>query len=50
VQQAVAHVNGSQLDPSRIRVEIRDSWFHITNSGGFHDAHTHGGCSWCGIY
>jgi uncharacterized protein (TIGR02466 family) len=50
VQQAVAHVNGSQLDPSRIRVEIRDSWFHITNSGGFHDAHCHGGCSWCGIY
>ncbi len=50
VQQAVAHVNGPELGPSQIQVEIRDSWFHITNSGGFHDAHFHGGCSWCGIY
>ena len=29
---------------------IVDSWYHITNAGGFHDAHFHHGCSWCGIY
>ncbi len=50
LQQAVAHVNGSEIEPSRLVIEICDSWFHITNEGGFHDAHFHGGCSWCGIY
>ncbi len=50
VQMAVSHVNGAQLDPNEIDVDIVDSWFHITNDGGFHDAHVHGGCSWCGIY
>lgn len=50
VQQAVAQVNGPKADPRRIRVGVVDSWFHITNDGGFHDAHHHGGCSWCGIY
>jgi len=33
-----------------VRVEFPDSWSHITNDGGFHDAHYHGNCSWCGIY
>lgn len=50
VARAVSHVNGGELPPSRIRVEILDSWYHITNDGGFHDAHSHGGCSWCGVY
>jgi uncharacterized protein (TIGR02466 family) len=50
VQHAVSHVNQSRIPPRQLQVEFRDSWFHITNSGGFHDAHVHGGCSWCGIY
>jgi uncharacterized protein (TIGR02466 family) len=50
VQAAAARANGSQIDPRRLRVAVTDSWFHITNGGGFHDAHHHGGCSWCGIY
>lgn len=50
VKLAVAHVNGGSAAPERIDVEIPDSWYHITNDGGFHDAHYHGGCSWCGIY
>lgn len=50
VRRAVFAINGRSFDPKRIRVEFKDSWFHITNGGGFHDAHTHGGCSWCGIY
>lgn len=50
VQLAVSLVNGSTMDPRRLRVGIPDSWCHITNDGGFHDAHRHGGCSWCGIY
>lgn len=50
IRRAVWAINGKSVDPKRIRVEFKDSWFHITNGGGFHDAHTHGGCSWCGIY
>jgi uncharacterized protein (TIGR02466 family) len=50
VRAAAAHANGSRVDPDRLRVEFPDSWFHVTNGGGFHDAHYHGGCSWCGIY
>ncbi len=29
---------------------ITESWCHITESGGYHDAHSHPNCSWCGIY
>lgn len=29
---------------------ITESWFHITQNGGYHDAHNHPNCSWCGIY
>jgi len=29
---------------------ITESWCHITTNGGYHDAHSHPNCSWCGIY
>jgi uncharacterized protein (TIGR02466 family) len=50
VRKAVWEVNGREVDAKRIKVEFKDSWYHITNKSGFHDAHVHGGCSWCGIY
>lgn len=50
VRRAVWEVNGREVDAKRIRVTFQDSWYHITNDSGFHDAHYHGGCSWCGIY
>jgi uncharacterized protein (TIGR02466 family) len=50
LRKAIWHANGREVDPNRIRVQFLDSWFHITNNSGFHDAHYHGGCSWCGIY
>ncbi|MDX2146068.1 MAG: putative 2OG-Fe(II) oxygenase [Planctomycetota bacterium] len=50
VRRAVWHVNGREVDLARIQVKFLDSWFHITNNSGFHDAHYHGGCSWCGVY
>jgi hypothetical protein len=50
VAAAVSIANGGRVNPGRIRVEFPDSWSHITNDGGFHDAHYHGNCSWCGIY
>jgi uncharacterized protein (TIGR02466 family) len=50
VSLAVWHVNGQSVPRTRLTIELVESWFHITNQGGFHDAHFHGGCSWCGIY
>ena len=50
VRAAVIKANGSDVAPDQLRVVFTESWFHITNNGGFHDAHTHGNCSWCGIY
>lgn len=32
------------------QAQIIESWFHITENGGYHDVHTHPNCSWCGIY
>lgn len=29
---------------------IIESWYHITQNGGYHDVHSHPNCSWCGIY
>ena len=29
---------------------IVESWFHVTEDGGYHDTHSHPNCSWCGIY
>ena len=50
VRAAVIKANGSDVTPDKLKVEFTESWFHITNNSGFHDAHTHGNCSWCGIY
>lgn len=29
---------------------VIESWYHVTKNGGYHDAHSHPNCSWCGIY
>lgn len=50
VAMAVGIANGHRGDPNLIRVEFTESWCHISNQGGFHDAHYHGNCSWCGIF
>lgn len=47
---AVSIANNQQAKPEQIEIEFVDSWYHIANDGGYHDAHVHHGCSWCGIY
>ncbi len=47
---AVCVANNQQAQPQDVAVEFVDSWYHISNDGGFHDAHVHHGCSWCGIF
>lgn len=34
----------------QIDAHIIESWYHLTQQGGYHDAHSHPNCSWCGIY
>lgn len=50
VAVAASVANGQEVPPPDLIVSIKDSWYHITNDAGFHDAHYHHGCSWCGIY
>jgi len=33
-----------------LRVGIEGMWFQCSRGGAFHDVHTHGNCSWSGVY
>lgn len=33
-----------------LQVRIEGMWFQFSNRGAFHDVHTHGNCSWSGVY
>ena len=37
-------------EPAGLRIDMAESWVHITRDGGYHDVHLHPNCSWCGIY
>lgn len=50
LSSAVCIANSQEARPQDLQIEFVDSWYHITNEGGFHDAHVHHGCSWCGIF
>jgi hypothetical protein len=33
-----------------LKLEVAGAWFQIQNHGAFHDIHSHGNCSWSGVY
>lgn len=33
-----------------LQLELVGVWFQIQNGASFHDVHTHGNCSWSGVY
>ena len=33
-----------------LQLELMGVWFQIQNGAAFHDIHTHGNCSWSGVY
>jgi uncharacterized protein (TIGR02466 family) len=33
-----------------LQIVLRGIWFQIANQGSHHDVHTHGNCSWSGVY
>lgn len=35
---------------SDLQLELMGVWFQIQNGATFHDVHTHGNCSWSGVY
>ena len=38
------------LQPGRLSMHVVGAWFQIQNRYGFHDIHSHGNCSWSGVY
>lgn len=36
--------------PIDMRIAMEGMWFQCSNQGAFHDVHTHGNCSWSGVY
>ena len=50
LRQAVSVAHSTSEPWESYRVRFIDSWYHVTTKGGFHDAHWHFGCSWCGIF
>jgi len=51
VLEAAKHQNQAYWpNAEHFSLDYRESWFHITRSGGYHDFHNHPNCSWCGIY
>ena len=33
-----------------LQIALRGIWFQVSNHGVHHDVHTHGNCSWSGVY
>ncbi|MEY2776355.1 MAG: hypothetical protein RLY30_453 [Pseudomonadota bacterium] len=46
----VANGQAWQQDAENLAVELRGLWCQFTNRGAHHDIHTHGNCSWSGVY
>jgi uncharacterized protein (TIGR02466 family) len=50
LKQAVCLAHSKAFRSDSVQIRFVDSWYHITTDGGYHDAHWHHGCSWCGIF
>ncbi|RTL51683.1 MAG: hypothetical protein EKK40_09110 [Bradyrhizobiaceae bacterium] len=52
IHDTVADANAGHWPPHRLnlRVALQGMWFQCSNGGAFHDVHTHGNCSWSGVY
>src|SRR5262245_10554012 len=37
IREVVSIINQRRIPPDQINVDFSESWFHITNEGGFHD-------------
>lgn len=52
LQTTAQQANAGVWPPGRhnLQLELTGVWFQIQNGASFHDIHTHGNCSWSGVY
>lgn len=52
LQHTAGLANAASWGPARqsLQVVIEGLWFQCSRGGAFHDVHTHGNCSWSGVY
>lgn len=52
LQSTVKQANAGVWPQGRhgLQLELMGLWFQIQNGAAFHDVHTHGNCSWSGVY
>ena len=52
LQKTIAQANSGVWPTGRMRLQLQivGCWFQIQNGMAFHDVHTHGNCSWSGVY
>lgn len=52
IQATAQQANAGLWPPGRhnLQLELMGVWFQIQNGATFHDIHTHGNCSWSGVY
>lgn len=52
VQGLAKQVNAQAWPAGKLSLDLRFAgcWFQIQNGQAFHDVHTHGNCSWSGVY
>jgi len=52
LRATVVQANAAAWPPGRraMQIAIEGLWFQCSRSGAFHDVHTHGNCSWSGVY
>jgi uncharacterized protein (TIGR02466 family) len=52
LRQTVVLANQSAWHESKpgLQIALRGIWFQMANQGSHHDIHTHGNCSWSGVY
>jgi hypothetical protein len=52
LRDTVSQANAAAWGPGArdLRVAIEGLWFQFSRGGAMHDVHTHGNCSWSGVY
>ncbi len=52
VSKTVGHANRTSWGSERpgFQLALRGLWCQMSNGGAHHDIHTHGNCSWSGVY
>lgn len=52
IHDTIEQANAGYWPPQQLSLNVafEGMWFQCSNGGAFHDVHTHGNCSWSGVY